>query len=157
VKKTVGAISAELALKDPISTDPVELQREMTENYLGDLLATVESFREKTNGDFFVVGITKNEKLMPNVFRNYFVPRYTCPTPDYDQAVYKFNAKDENIEFIWVIPSKDACIHLKENAMYVIDEEKQLLQYVFDFADGTLFELSKKLNNESQHSPLLQE
>ena len=157
MKKTVGAISAELALKDPISTDPVELQREMTENYLGDLLATVESFREKTNGDFFVVGITKNEKLMPNVFRNYFVPRYTCPTPDYDQAVYKFNAKDENIEFIWVIPSKDACIHLKENAMYVIDEEKQLLQYVFDFADGTLFELSKKLNNESQHSPLLQE
>jgi hypothetical protein len=157
VHKTVGEVSLELSQKPVESQDPIELQREMTQDYLRNLLECVESFRETTMGDFYVIVITKNERLMPNVFRNYFTARYSCPTPEYDQAVYKFDSEGEEITLLWVIPSKDACIHLRANAPRVHESEKQLLQYVLDFADETLYHLSKKLNSESKETPLIVE
>ena len=41
--------------------------------------------------------------------------------------------------------------------MLVMPEERQLLQFVLDFADGSLFQLAKKLNGETIDSILLQE
>lgn len=154
-RDTVGAISLDLMQKAPDSRDPIALQREMTEDYLDELTDTVRKNIDKFEGDFYVVVITKNEKLMPNVFRNYFLARATCPTPDYDQAVFQYVAKDEDIFFLWAIPTKEACIYLKENALFVVDEEKELLSMVLDFASGELYKLAKRLNGESHDSPLL--
>jgi hypothetical protein len=92
---------------------------------------------------------------MPNVFRNYFFARSTCPTPDYDQSVFKYNRADDAIEYIWTVPSKDTCFHLKENYLEVSAKERELLNFVFEFFDGTLYTKSKKLNNEEAKSPLI--
>ena len=93
---------------------------------------------------------------MPNVFRNYFGARSTCPTPDYDQSVYKYNKKDDRIEYIWTIPTKEVCYYLLKNRNYVIPEEQELLKYVLEFSLGELFRLSKRLNGEVDDSPLLE-
>jgi hypothetical protein len=155
--KTVGTISSELMVKEPESTDPIELERSMQEKYMDNLVQCVEDARKIHFGNFYVVVLTKRERLMPNVFRNYFLPRLTCPTPDYDQAVFYFDVSAESITYLWSIPSQDTCHYLKDNALYVAPEEKQLLQFVLDFADGTLFKKAKILNGEKElATPLLE-
>lgn len=154
-RETVGKISSELMQKAPDTHDPIALERAMQEDYMKELLHCIDLGYSQYHGSFFVVVITKNERLMPNVFRNYFTSRASCPTPDYDQTVFRYNREAERIEYIWTIPSKDACYHLKDNALIVAPEERELLRYVLEFADGTLFRVAKKWNSEQDDTPLL--
>lgn len=154
-KETLGSISLNLMQKTPESRNPIEIERAMQEEYLSELIKCVEDHKKTFFGNFYAVVITKNEKLMPNVFRNYFSARQSCPTPDYDQSVFMYNRADDAIEYIWTVPGKDACHHLKDNALLVDPSERQLLRFVLEFADGTLYKLCKKLNNEEEKSPLI--
>jgi hypothetical protein len=155
IRDTVGKISSELLAKTPDTQSPIELEHAMQKDYLKELLACCASGKKVVAGDFFLVVLTKKEPLMPNVLRNYFFYRKSCPTPDYDQAVYHYKSKDEEIVLLWVIPSKDACLYLKDHALEVAPEEKELLRYVLKFSDGTLWEVSKKLNKEQKNSPFI--
>lgn len=154
-KKTAGQISSELSLKTPETRDPIELQREMHKDYEKHMQICIDTSLKEFVGDFFIIVITKKERLMQNILRNYFFGRETCPSPDYDQTVYKYDRGSDTIQFIWVVPSKDTCVLLKENAMHVVPEERILRDFVLDFADGTLFKKMKKLNGEKYDSPLL--
>ncbi len=154
--KTVGAASLELLNKTPDTKSPIEQMQENLTNYEANVWECAERCKKEFPGDFYIVVITKNERLMPNVFRNFFYGRISCPTPDYDQTVYKFKRKDNMPIFMWVIPSRDASFHLKDNALYVAPEERELLKYVLAFEDGTLFKLAKELNGEKLDSPELE-
>lgn len=155
-KKTVGAAALELQQKQPDTLDPIELQREMQKDYVDNLIECVQTNRKDITGNFYVVVLTKMERLLTNVFRNFFFARISCPTPDYDQAVYKYNADSETLDYIWCIPDRDTSYSLKLQALEIDDNEKMLLQHVLDFSDGTLFTLSKKLNKENMYSNLLE-
>lgn len=154
--QTVGELAVPLLEKVPDTCDPILIQREMQKEYLDNLLECTSEHRKVFPGNFFVVVLTKNEKLLPNVFRNYFFARISCPTPDYDQSVFKFDSETQDLIFLWSIPSKDACIHLKENAILVAPEERDLLSCVLNFADGTLYKLAKQLNREHSDTNILQ-
>lgn len=148
-RKTVGAISLDLMQKEPEVNTVVDQQRAMQENYLKELSECVSTFEKKNpNRDFFVAVLTKDEKLMPNVFRNYFVPRFTCPVPNYDQSVFRYHHKTGDLEFVWCVPCRKACIYLKDNALSVPADERDLLNMVFAFSDGSLYALSNKMNEE---------
>lgn len=154
-KDTVGKVSRELLLKSPETRDPIELEKAMQKDYLKYLVECVETHKKIFQGDFFVEVTTKNEKLLPNVFRNYFAGRKSCPTPNYDQSVYKYNNADDRIEYIWTVPNKETCYYLINNRNNVVESERELLNFVMEFALGELFSLSKKLNGEQADSPLL--
>jgi hypothetical protein len=154
-RETVGKIALELMQQEAPTQDPIALERAMHAEYESSIWECVASAKKSMHGNFYVIVITKRERLLPNVFRNYFFARSTCPTPDYDQTVYLYNSKQDYLDFIWVIPSRDASHYLKNNALHVVNEERQLLQFVLDFADGTLYKLAKKLNGETLDSPLL--
>jgi len=155
-RDTVGKLSSELLLQESPTNSPIELEREMHTEYEANLFACIEASKNKYRNNFYVVVITKRERLMPNVFRNYFFSRESCPTPDWDQTVYRYEKSCDEVEFLWVIPSKDTCEHLTLNALQVAPEERALLGFVLSFSDGTLFKLAKKLNKEMEHSPLLE-
>lgn len=155
-RETVGKLSSELLKQESPTNSPIELEREMHTEYDNNIMQCVDSGKKQYPHNFYVIVITKRERLMPNVFRNYFFARESCPSPDWDQAVYHYMRSADAIEFLWVIPSKDTCEHLKENALYVTAAEKQLLNYVLDFSDGTLLRMAKKLNKERESSPLLE-
>lgn len=155
-RKTVGALSQELLQKDPDTKDPIELQRAMHEEYIDNLIECVNTNKNKLHGDFFVVVITKVEPLMKNVTRNYFFARSSCPTPDYDQAVFWYHAQTEDLEYLWCIPDKETCLTFLENKHLVVPEEQHLLQHVIDYEDGSLFRLAKKLNKEQAASSLIE-
>ena len=152
--QTVGKVSSDL-LKKATPVNANEQMRESLTDYDKNIWETVSKGIKELNSDFFLVVITKKERLMPNVMRNYFFFRLSCPTPDYDQVLYRYVKKDSNLEFTWVIPSKDTCIYLKQNALILDPSERGVLDFVLRFSDGSLFKLAKKFNNEQEDSPLL--
>jgi len=147
-KETIGKIAVDLMQKAPDTRSPIELEREAHKDYVSNVFECEKRGKKELHGDFFVVVLTKKERLLQNIIRNYYGYRKSCPTPDYDQTVYHYNSDKRELEFLWVIPSKDTCILLKENALLVCAKERELLGCVLDFADGTLYETMKKFNKE---------
>ncbi len=147
-KPTIGKIVTDLSQKTQEKVSIIDQQKAMQEDYMKNLIEAVDRGYKKYRGDFFVHVETKAEKVLANTFRNYFIDRETCPTPNYDQSVFKYNRLAGQIEYIWTIPDRESAHHLKANALEVSPEEKELLHFVLKFADGTLFQLCKKLNGE---------
>lgn len=149
-KETVGKIASDLMQKDGVSTDPIEQMQEVLTEYENNIIKAAQDNMHKYPGDFYIVVVFKTEPLMPNVVRNYYFSRSSCPTPDYDQAVYKACPKDRSLDFLWVIPNKHACEDIARNASQLPLEQAKLVNFVLSFYDGSLLQLCKKLNNETQ-------
>jgi hypothetical protein len=155
--KTVGELSNTLILQDPGDITANEQMQEQLNDYESNLFQCVDEAKKTIiNQDFFVVVLTKKEPLMQNVIRNYFFARVTCPTPEWDQAIFKYHHKDDYLQFLWVLPSKDTCEYLKINALILPDEEKALLNFVLLLEDGSLLRYAKKENKEQKDSIILE-
>lgn len=154
-KETVGKIATDLAQKIPDTKDPIEIQREVHKDYENQIVEAINRGKKDFLKDFFVVVLTKKERLLQNVLRNYFFARSTCPTPEWDQTVYHYHRDEEVLEFLWVLPSKDTCQLFKDNFLKIVPEERPLLDYILKDSSGELLALSKKLNNEVKESILL--
>ncbi len=153
--QTVGKIATDLAAQDTYAQSAIELEREIHKEYEDNIHNCIERGKKEHPGDFYVVVLTKKERLLPNVLRHYYLHRSTCPTPDYDQTVYRYYRLHDTHEFIWVIPDKYTCETLRDHALEVPALERDLLRFVLDFYDDTLMKLSKKLNGEELLTPLL--
>jgi hypothetical protein len=152
-RETVGKISSELLAKSDDTHSVAEQMRENLSEYEKDLLECVH-IHQKTfpSRSFYVVVLTRGEKLMPNVLRNQFMALNACPTPQYDQAVFFYDHSEERIEFLWVLPCKKAYKFLKKYALQIPPEQRQLLQFVLEDADGTLLRKAKIRNKETINS-----
>lgn len=177
-KKTVGAQAIDLLQKTPESRDPIELQREMQKDYIDHLEWSVRHMQKKVDcshligngrgheecakrppheGDFYVVILLKKEKLLENVLRNYFLQTISCPTPTWDQTVYKYHKNDDKLEYLWTVPDRETCLTFQENAPDIVPEEKWLLRQILEFHDGTLLRLARKLNGENIETGIILE
>ena len=159
-RQTVGYQSRDLILRamtDPSSNDhtPEEQMREQLKDYEENVEIALNAAKKKFDGDFYITVLTKKERLLTNVIRNYFLSRSTCPTPEWDQAVYRYTIQTGTLQFLWVVPAKDICKDLKSRALDIDLEERQLLNFVISFDDGSLFRMAKTLNGEKDDSPLL--
>jgi len=146
-RKTTGELYIE-AVEKGEKYETEELRREMHKDYENHIIDCVKRGMKEFEGDFFVHVETKKERLTPNVIRNYFIARKSCPYPFYDQTIYKLHRKEDLLEFLWVIPAKDVCIQYRDHALEVPKEEKDLLNFILDFYDGILHKLCDKLNKE---------
>jgi len=147
-ERTVGSISRELMMKEPDTRDPIELQREMQKDWENNIYECVARGKKLFDGDFYVVVDAKSERLMPNVVRNYFYPRKSCPYPHFDQTLYQYRAQDDDVFFLWVIPCKAACNELYMFAHDVPPDQHELLTFVSQFYTGQLKEKARQLNGE---------
>jgi hypothetical protein len=148
-RDSVGKLSSELLHRDTDAENSVgEQMQEQLSEYEQNVLECANRSKDTFTGDFYIVVITKREKLMQNVLRHYFFARESCPTPHNDQALYKYHKKDERTEFLWVIPDKEACKDLKLNAATIDPAFRQLLQFVLDYSDGTLDKKAASFNAE---------
>lgn len=149
-KLTTGQAATNL-LKNPSGlVDAIEQQREMQQDYIDNLVECVERYKKIFPNDFYMEVLTSNVLSFPNVIRNRFYGKLACPTPKHDRTVYKYHYKDEQIEFLWTIPSQEACVYLRNNVLLIDKEEKELLNFVLDFDDGTLLAKVRELNNENE-------
>lgn len=151
-RKTVGEVAVELRQQKHDAISPIEIQQQTEKKYIDDLLTCARTDFNKYANDFYVVVISKNEKLLYEVIRLYFFSRATCPTPDYDQTVFMVKKSSEDIIHLWTVPNKEACLLYCENIDKVDPSEYPLLENILRFKNGDLFKLCKRLNNEEDHS-----
>lgn len=149
---TVGKIATDLMQKEAPTRDPIELEREMHKDYEANVYECVERSKKEYEGDFFIVVLTKKERLLQNVLRNYLFGRKSCPTPQYDQTVYRYDRKDDCLSHVWTVPSKDTCKLFLDNILLITDSERELLNNILDFETGTLLEVAKKFNQEETYA-----
>lgn len=154
-KKTVGQAAVDLTRKDPITRDPIAIEREAHKEYEKNVMMCLENSKNKYRGDFYIVVLTKKEKKLQNVIRNIYFSRGSCPTPHYDQTVYKYARENDQLQFCWVLPSKDTCELFKDNVARIDPLEYELLENVLNLYDGTLHELAQTLNGEQKDSMTL--
>lgn len=148
-RQTVGKVSSDLKKSEKYNThSPIEQMREQLDNYEAEMQESVLTGKREYIGDFYIVVLTKKERLMDNVLRNYFMTRSSCPTPEWDQIVYRYSRQDDHLELLWVIPARDVCNMFRDNALTCPPEQKELLGYVLDYYDGTLLKRCKMLNKE---------
>jgi hypothetical protein len=154
-RETVGKIASELMVKPVESETPFEQMSEQLSDWDKNIFECVERCKKYYAGDFYVVVITKKEKLMNNVIRNYFLGTIACPTPTWDQTVFAFNRSDESIDFLWTVPDKATCLVFSQYRTMVHPSEHQLLKFVLDFEDGTLLDIARKRNGETETPPVI--
>lgn len=147
-KITVGQAVSDLMKQDHGAINAIDYEREMHKEYEENVYEAAQRGLKQFDGDFFIVVLRKRERALSPVYRNYFFPRQSCPTPTYDQTVYKYHRKDSMIEFIWVIPDLETATVFAGHALEIAPDERGLLNFVLDFNDGTLDRLARTLNNE---------
>jgi len=151
----VGKIATDLLAKADDKHTVIDQMEENLTDYDKNIWLCVEDAKKKYPNNFYIVVETKKERLLENVIRNFFFSRFSCPTPTWDQTVYKYHRKRDFLEFLWVVPSKDTCKYLTFNQMDVVESERELLKFVLSYNDGTLLKVAKKLNGEADTSPLI--
>jgi len=125
-----------------------EFSNELLKDYFPNLIEAVKRGKGKYEGNYYVVVLTKRERLIAKTLRNFFFTTQACPTPGYEQAVYEFDPKDETLDFLWIIPSKDMCADLYKKRYLLEFKSDPLLPFVIDFMEGNLLTRAMLLNNE---------
>lgn len=135
---------------------PKEQAEERAKEYRKDLIACVEDHKKIYSGDVWVDVQKKTEKIgMNKVLRKYFFGKQACPSPTNDQDVFRYNRREDRIEYMWSVPDEMSCQDMIDNPLGVPPEKKELLGYVIDFREGRLLQRAKELNNEIKESPII--
>jgi len=157
--QTVGQAALDLQKKDEI-IHAVELERAIhkgnksADSWESQLMECLQRGMSRYEGDFYLTVITKKERLLENVVRRYFIDRESCPTPEFDQTVFRYVKKDDALKYLWTVPDIQACHELYINAADVSDELKPLVSMVLDFRSGRLDRIALQLNGEEPTTPL---
>lgn len=158
-KDTVGKIAYDQILKDLEETKTPtynEQSKEMLKDYMSKVLECVETNKKTYFGDFYVETITIEVPLMKGkVYRFKYIGKKACPSPTYDQTVFKYHKRDDRLEYLWTIPDKETCYYFKNHALEIPPDQKKLLEFVLDDSCNELLRKAKKLNGEEMDSPLI--
>ena len=159
---TVGKASLDLR-ESTESYDARELEQEIhkgsnsEKSYEEEIWTCVENAQKDSSiaGDFFIVVLLKKERHLTNVVRQYFFYRSSCPTPEWDQTVYKYEKKGGKLSYIWTVPDKETCMRLPLYKSSLPPEQQLLLSMINSFHNGELEKLAERLNNEPPNIILL--
>lgn len=131
-------------------------QKESSKDYLLKLREAIEKGKEQYQSEefIFIEGFTRQDKIMIRSTVTDFFPRITCPTPSFNQVVYRYVMKEDIIEYVWQIPSNKRCLQLLANPLAKSEGERLLIEHVHDLRDGTLEKLTRFLNKEEYQAGL---
>jgi len=150
----IGEQYIEAHKKDHGFVELRQLREQVTKDYMENLEIAAMNGKKKYSDEgyhdpFYVVVLMRKERLMKKVIRSGFTFRKTCPTPNYDQTLYKFDPKTDDLSFLWVIPSPEDCSTLYKNRHLITLQKNAMLPYVIDFVEGRLYQMCKHLNGET--------
>src|ERR1700677_1248316 len=119
----------------PECPDICKTNEAMTGTFYIEVLAKKESvfdqaFFDGTKNDY-VGGVTRLQQMA----------KKACPTPFFDQTLYKYNSYTGDLQFMWVVPDIDTCIRFYENQHLVTSEVADLAKFILQFLNGDLHRL----------------
>ena len=154
LESTIGFEALALQ-KENEKINPVDLQKTIhkgnksKDSLENQVFECIERGRKSFEKDFYIVILFKKERLLPNVVRQYFIPRLSCPTPEYDQVVYKYHYTRDELEFLWVVPDQETTQNIPLFDNFLPEEQKALIQYARMFKNGDLDKKCAELNREN--------
>lgn len=152
-KLTAGQLLSQLRTSEIEVEDARELQERNHKQYEETLLGVLANAKkDHPNQVIYITVLSKWEKHL-DIPHHYFFYRLSCPTPTYDQIVYKYDPVKDDIEFIWVVPDKITCQDYYRDRLQVPASHRELLYFVLSFMDGSLDKKCKELNGEKADSP----
>ncbi len=152
-EKKIGMYATELQQKDE-KINPVDLQKtihkgnQSEDSFENQIFECIERGIKMFEHDFYIVVLFKKERLLQNVVRQYFIPRRSCPTPEFDQVVYKYHYIPHDLEFIWVVPDQETCMNIGAFDMCLPGEQQSLIKFAQMFKNGDLDRKCAALNGE---------
>jgi hypothetical protein len=110
------------------------------------------SKREAFTGDFYVEVLERKEPIFDAsgmmVKRLHQIPKKACPTPFFDQTLWKYHEKSGEFEDLWVIPDIDTCLFVHKNKHNIPIEFQVAIPDIEKFLNGDLHRICQKLNGE---------
>lgn len=152
VSKTIGQHAYELNLKEPDTTRAMDLTEAQSSTWDQTIKEAYELGRKGLpNKDFYIEIQVKWEQILgrerPQLHQYSFV-KPNCPSPQYDQTLYKYHHKEDKIEYLWTLPDKDTYNYYIDNVTTLHPDRWALLKFVLKDLKGDLLRQSKILNGE---------
>jgi hypothetical protein len=114
------------AQKHTDDDDVIEYRRKMEPEILKNIHETAErssKIEPYCGKDFYIVLAMKTERV-GGVPRTWVFARQSCPTPTYQQSVWKCHHQTGALEYLWCIPDQVLYWHVIHNAhKYINDAE----------------------------------
>ena len=147
--ETTGAASHRLlSQQEEPAFEAPEYQREMHKTFEENITEAVRRGLKLGRDVFYIVVLFRKDRLMSNVVRQQFFPRITCPTPDYDQTVYRYSKATGDLEYLWTVPDQASTQLLLFQGGDLPEEYKQLSQFCQEYILGNLERKAAALNGE---------
>lgn len=151
--KTIGQHAYELNQKEPDTTRAMDLTEAQASGWDHTIKEAYNLGRKGLpNKDFYIEIQVKWEQIFgrerPQLHQYSFV-KNSCPTPQYDQTIYKYHHREDKLEFLWTLPDKDTYNYYVDNAATLHPDRWELLKFVLADKNGELLRQAKILNGES--------
>lgn len=149
-KKTAAQLIAEFYEKKQEPITPFEFVKEGShKDYDNNLELCINHYKKIYPGDFYIEKRVQHEWALGGVPQTFMKGRLTCPTPRPLQTAIKFHRKEEAIEYLWTLPSKQQMAMAKVAGRIENDPDKLLkLKYIEAYDNGSLLHMAKLLNGE---------
>lgn len=123
---------------------------EHLKGFVGQVEKCVKNGKKHFDDNFYIEVLVCMSRIVPDHTKNIFAARKTCPTPFYDQIVYKYHANVGDVEFLWCVPDVDTCKRFRYLIETVPDEDKDLQKMVLDYYNGELAKIEYSENNPEE-------
>lgn len=153
-------------LQSPEDIQEAKLAREeaifmsnaMSEQRMASLYNVANETRKNlyyTNIDFYIVLVPTHERTAEMKPEDFVFVRRSCPTPGYNQNVFKFHKDTGSLEFLWSIPRKAIYYDLYKNRMKYLSNPKlkPRTAFVVMMESGELEKWVAKENKEDPKKP----
>lgn len=134
---TVGKAAYDRLRNPDAKQGIIDTQREMQKGYIDQLVICAKRYPDWKE-PFYICVITKKERILENVIRNYFFARQTRPSPDYNMALYQYDPVFEKITFEWCLPDPETVDFILANINTLTNEQDQLKDFCLRFKNHML-------------------
>lgn len=127
MKKTYGQQVLDHWASNPDDDDDViEYRRKMEPDILKNIYETVAKAKDQDiykGKNFYICLLMKTERV-GGVPRTFVLARQSCPTPTFQQHVWKYHHESGSLEYLWSLPDKILYYHIINNSQkYLADKE----------------------------------
>lgn len=158
-RKTYGEKMVEHQQKTPIypKEDMLGVAEAVSKKMMSEVWLTIEEALKHSDyrtKDFYVVLCVNIEHYFNNL-RGIPIARQSCPTPVYEQVVWKYHHAG-GLEYLWTIPGAFRYHHILQNKNMYMDTKRygNMAKFVHLMESGELLNWVKKENGDKKDMAL---
>lgn len=156
---TIGSQALEKQKNTKYNTHSAQDQAdEHLKTYEDEILKCIKNGKKHFDGDFYIEVLFCMDRIIPDARKTIFAARRTCPTPFFDHAVYKYTKKDDQLQYLWIVPDKDLCELYRYKIGDIPGDEKELYNNIISYYNGDLAKIeyaeNNKLNDKKKIIPI---